>query len=220
MLALDSAQGDLAKAQASIEAWFNSGMERVSGWYKRRMQAVLLGLGLVVAVFLNVDSMKVASELYHNDVLRAAVVAQAGAVTKSDKPPAAGADNLVSLNDLNLPIGWKGGTDSWFTVLAKTVPVSILGWLLTAFAISFGAPFWFDLLNKLMVLRSTVKPQDKVVKGNSETPQSQENKPASLQGTESAAVSSTSAAVLASMDHSTFQSNEWSSGDDPQGGAI
>src|SRR5207248_2780133 len=33
--AVDTAQGDINKAQASIETWFNSGMDRVSGWYKR-----------------------------------------------------------------------------------------------------------------------------------------------------------------------------------------
>lgn len=32
-----------------------------------------------------------------------------------------------------------------------------LGWILTALAISLGAPFWFDLLNKLMQLRGVVK---------------------------------------------------------------
>jgi len=33
----------------------------------------------------------------------------------------------------------------------------IVGWLLTALAISLGAPFWFDLLNKLMKLRGAVQ---------------------------------------------------------------
>ena len=36
-----------------------------------------------------------------------------------------------------------------------------LGWLLTALAVSMGAPFWFDLLNKFIVIRSTVKPKEK-----------------------------------------------------------
>ncbi len=36
-----------------------------------------------------------------------------------------------------------------------------LGWLITGMAISAGAPFWFDTLNKFMVVRSTVKPQEK-----------------------------------------------------------
>jgi len=35
------------------------------------------------------------------------------------------------------------------------------GWILTAIAVSLGAPLWFDLLNKFMVVRSTVKPREK-----------------------------------------------------------
>ena len=37
----------------------------------------------------------------------------------------------------------------------------ILGWIITGFALSLGAPFWFDTLNKFMVVRSTIKPQEK-----------------------------------------------------------
>jgi hypothetical protein len=44
----------------------------------------------------------------------------------------------------------------------------LLGWLLTAGAISLGAPFWFDLLNKFMVIRSTVKPHEKSLEEGSE----------------------------------------------------
>lgn len=35
--------------------------------------------------------------------------------------------------------------------------ISILGWFLTAIALSFGAPFWFDLLNKLINIRAAGK---------------------------------------------------------------
>ena len=37
----------------------------------------------------------------------------------------------------------------------------ICGWLMTAFAVTLGAPFWFDVLGKLMVVRSTMKPGEK-----------------------------------------------------------
>jgi hypothetical protein len=37
----------------------------------------------------------------------------------------------------------------------------VLGWLVTAVAIMLGAPFWFDILNRLMVIRATVKPSEK-----------------------------------------------------------
>jgi hypothetical protein len=38
---------------------------------------------------------------------------------------------------------------------------SILGWLITALAISLGAPFWFDLLNKFINLRNAGENPDK-----------------------------------------------------------
>lgn len=60
------------------------------------------------------------------------------------------------INKVNneLAIGWDGG-------LWKNLHwTSILGWLLTALAISLGAPFWFDLLNKLMQLRSSIATKD------------------------------------------------------------
>jgi hypothetical protein len=222
LLSLDSAQGDLARAQANIEAWFNSGMERVSGWYKRRMQAILLGLGLAVAVLLNVDSMKLATELYHNDVLRAAVVAQAGAVSKNEATLSADAASIeTSLKSLNLPIGWKEGDEPWYEELKNAAPASFVGWLLTAIAISFGAPFWFDLLNKLIVLRSTMKPQDKGPKDGSQAPRSQDNRGANLQGaTGFAAASPNPAALPAAMGESAFKGHEWAAGDDPQGGVL
>jgi len=37
----------------------------------------------------------------------------------------------------------------------------LLGFALTATAVSLGAPFWFDVLNKFMVVRSTIKPVEK-----------------------------------------------------------
>lgn len=39
--------------------------------------------------------------------------------------------------------------------------LKLLGIVFTALAVSQGAPFWFDLLNKFMVVRSTIKPHEK-----------------------------------------------------------
>jgi hypothetical protein len=36
-----------------------------------------------------------------------------------------------------------------------------LGWFISAGAVSFGAPFWLDTLNKFIVVRSTIKPREK-----------------------------------------------------------
>jgi hypothetical protein len=51
-------------------------------------------------------------------------------------------------NGFNCQSGWK----NCLVNLLK----SLFGWTITAIALSLGAPFWFDLLNKLMKLRASV----------------------------------------------------------------
>ena len=36
-----------------------------------------------------------------------------------------------------------------------------MGWLMTAFAVTLGAPFWFDLLGKIVALRAAGNPPKK-----------------------------------------------------------
>ncbi len=47
-----------------------------------------------------------------------------------------------------IPIGWGDGSVTW-----KAITSHLPGWLLTALALSLGAPFWFDLLNKVVNVR-------------------------------------------------------------------
>lgn len=61
--AIDLAQGDLDKAKANIENWYNGTMDRMSGWYKRRTQTILFFIGLGVAIVMNVDAILVAERL-------------------------------------------------------------------------------------------------------------------------------------------------------------
>ena len=70
------------------------------------------------------------------------------------------------VNELGLPIGWvfhpqDPADPRAFPDGALPFVLKLLGLLLTGFAVSQGAPFWFDLLNKFMVVRSTVKPAEK-----------------------------------------------------------
>lgn len=74
--------------------------------------------------------------------------------------------DLGKVNNL-VGLGWPDGfcrnfdkahTDG--TNLIFRIFICLTGWLLTALAVSLGAPFWFDLLNKLMQLRSSVQAQD------------------------------------------------------------
>jgi hypothetical protein len=79
--------------------------------------------------------------------------------------------NLLRLQGLGLPVGWNTdvenrwpgwrlhGSEFW-SEWSKLTRIHGLGWLLTALAISLGAPLWFDLLNKFMVVRSVIKPRE------------------------------------------------------------
>ncbi|TKK69392.1 hypothetical protein FC093_08735 [Ilyomonas limi] len=58
---------------------------------------------------------------------------------------------------------------------------SFLGWIITAFAITLGAPFWFDLLNRFISLRSSGKrPDSNTDAGNTNTNNSAAVQPAGV----------------------------------------
>src|SRR5207237_7574921 len=54
--ALLDARGDIDRFRASIEKSFDEVMDRASGWYKRRIQAIVLALALALVVSINADS--------------------------------------------------------------------------------------------------------------------------------------------------------------------
>jgi hypothetical protein len=151
--------------EKSVEDWYNSAMDRVSGWYKRRSQYFIFAIGLVLAIIANADCIDYAKRLSTDASLRQSVVAFAEATAK-DAPSKDDTTSPVDkikketkdLSGIGLPIGW---TEEEQKDKAATVKLHFLGWLLTALAVSLGAPFWFDMLNKIMVIRSTVKPHEK-----------------------------------------------------------
>ncbi|MGI8917368.1 MAG: hypothetical protein ACR2H6_02115 [Pyrinomonadaceae bacterium] len=88
---LDAAGGDVAKARENIEKWYDSSMDRVSGWYKRRAQLTILVIGLFVAIAVNVDTITVAKMLSTDKALRESLVNAADAYAKANASPAAAA---------------------------------------------------------------------------------------------------------------------------------
>jgi hypothetical protein len=169
LTAVDSAQGDLNKAQANLEAWYNSAMDRVSGRYKRSTQKFLFLIALLVAVGMNIDTLRIADYLHSNEAARATLVARAEAAKDDpDFPKQDYKTTIAKLNDLNLPIGWSNYQFGEIESPWQDVVSPLLGWLLTALAATLGAPFWFDVLNKVMVIRSTVKPHEKSQEEGSE----------------------------------------------------
>lgn len=153
---------DVKALQAGVERWFNDTMDRAGGWYKRKVQTILLGLAVVITLGLNADTIMIGNALIRDATLRATVVAAAEQYTHRPAPDSsavqgASLDGLrAELADLQLPIGWSYESQDpaadrdfvwWLT--------KILGLALTALAVSLGAPFWFDVLNRVTKLRGS-----------------------------------------------------------------
>lgn len=267
---------DLAQQQAELERWYDAVMERVSGQYKRNAQKWLLGLGVGVAVGLNINPIAIVTHLRQDPVALSKMVTlaervhtasqeaaqdkvapasdsggkgeagdgesptqppadtpsdpnQAASEPKSAKanaettapppetvPCASSATDWSSLSacqsalaEAGIPLGWSQAA------LARTFPAcypspgfwscygpfksaeasakgkksaesasvekapggkgpgktrsggkwgdllaAIVGWFITGLAASLGAPFWFEMLGKIMTVRSSFKPKD------------------------------------------------------------
>ncbi|HMQ48687.1 MAG TPA: hypothetical protein PKA00_14060 [Saprospiraceae bacterium] len=176
---LKEADNDLEAFKGKIETWYDDIMDRASGWYTRKIERMLLVLGLSIAIIFNVDTLTVfnrLSESSQTDLDKLVALAEA---TAEDPALAAAYDTLpvtadrlaqqelqkdiygkikTGLDELDknsLGIGWgediELSNDIFFWLFKA------FGWLITAVCISKGAPFWFDLLRKLVNFRSTGK---------------------------------------------------------------
>ena len=155
------AAGDVSRFRASLETWYDEAMSRVSGWYRRRVQFWLWVWALAVTVGLHVDTIQIARVLWTDDATRDAVVAraeQAAGAPLTEATLANAAGSVQELEALKIPIGWAGSFpagdwphDVW------VVALNAFGLLITAVALTLGAPFWFDLLKKVANIRSAGK---------------------------------------------------------------
>jgi hypothetical protein len=169
---VDAAGNDVSKARENIEAWYNSSMGRVTGWYKRRAQLIILFLGLGVVIALNADTIAITTSLSSDKAVRDSLVAAAQEYVKqqpnnqqSDKPTKKVEMYMNLVRNQGLPLGWNKGNplsipDEKKPDESTSWPMKVIGWLITTIAISLGAPFWFDLLNKFISVRSSLKPKE------------------------------------------------------------
>ena len=137
--------GNVNRIRDEIAAWFDSGMERVAGAYKRQTQAWGFCIGLACAIFLNIDTVRIANDLWSRPV----AVKEISVTTNMTAETA-----LSEANKLGIPYGWDakalgnlyaGPNMNWIYM--------VIGWLISAVATLFGAPFWFDALQKFVQLR-------------------------------------------------------------------
>ena len=182
--ALLDARGDVDRFRETLERSFDDVMNRVSGWYKRRVQLVLFLIGLALVCAANADTFSVGERLWKDDAVRAAVVAEAArgeerttcpdADAGDDDPLDRAAECVDGIQELGLPLGWtkdtipdESASNEPFRFVMSWLG-KLLGLLITALAISMGAPFWFDLIGRIARLRGS---------GPAEPPGSKDDRP-------------------------------------------
>ena len=163
-------QEQLQRFQKEIEIWFDQSMERASGVYKRNARGVAILLGTAIAVAANADTIHIINRLSKDSMLRSTVNLYAeqlvgnNAETKLDNLTSlrkVQKDVDIALDEVALPFGWseqnslqrdKQGNVLWLALISK-----LFGWILSGVAISMGAAFWFEALNKIINIRNAGK---------------------------------------------------------------
>jgi hypothetical protein len=236
------ASGDIEVFKRRVEEWFDATMQRLSGWYTRKLKRITFGVAFGIAILFNADTFFIVQKLSHDSDARKQLVASAtqyakdmepffnkatantGAPSESKTPnllpsspvekkvgdslpeektpsgdgqlvssetttPIKPGDSVVLARIRNLALradtlinediqyasqtlglGWSAynkPTNPAYCV-SKSAFICwskrFLGWLLTALAISLGAPFWFDLLKKVISIRAAGANPDEAAK--------------------------------------------------------
>lgn len=82
---------ELETDRKKVEKWFEDSMDRVSGWYKRRAQWIMIGIAILVAVGLNANTLRIVERLQQEPSTRAAVVKAAESALAMESQKATGA---------------------------------------------------------------------------------------------------------------------------------
>jgi len=171
-------ENDKTACVSAVEQWYDHTMDRVNGLYKRYTQGWLIGLGMLLAVVFNANLFMITQRMWTSKDARDAVTATAQMYSCKGGEPCTLPNYETARNEIQsklgdeLPLGydwkyvrsyWQAGADpehSGMMAVAGHWAFNFTGWLLMAIAVSLGAPFWFDLLNKLVNLRLTgLKPE-------------------------------------------------------------
>ena len=159
-----------------LERWYDTNGDRLTASFKRRkIMPLTIIMAILITVGLNADSLMIGKYLYDHKEMSKQFADKASTSIESYVPRMDSIKKLapdtspVTIEKLNsnlalvrqdidsfykaipdLPLGWKNGK-----IEIKKFPAHILGWLATILAICLGAPFWFDILNKVASLRGS-----------------------------------------------------------------
>ena len=165
---VQSVEDELYQFKSEVQIWFDRSMDRATGVYKRNAKGVAFLIGFGIALAINADTLHIVSRLMTDSILRDALVKKAEVTANIDCPSGQkdqSTDGQLEClrtqvnQSIPLPIGrdavnLKQQTEEskgWFFPPLRP----LLGWLISGFAISMGAAFWFELLGKFINIRNS-----------------------------------------------------------------
>ena len=177
---------DIKVFQKKVEDWFDDVMARAKDWFADATKWRLFFIGFALAGILNADTLQIYKSLSTNAAVRDQLVEEAETFSQNNTT-VTGIDTSKTFEQakqdfetrkqaymdvvkLPLGIGWTEGTPipkgfwDWLIKLA--------GWALTGVAVTLGAPFWFDMLRKLLAIKgSSSGSNNNTSTGNGKTPE-------------------------------------------------
>ncbi|MBL0110683.1 MAG: hypothetical protein IPP42_07430 [Saprospiraceae bacterium] len=166
----------------NVERTYVEMMDRVNGWYKRKIGLFIFWIGFIICVIMNVDTLEIVKILSNDPEKRKQMVELAKQTIEAREAHQntpndvqnkelyellrSELDSTKAIIDKSKTImanGWGNMTTS--QILNNSMPWNgnkFWGFLITALALSLGSQFWYDLLKKLVEIRGAgVKPEER-----------------------------------------------------------
>lgn len=161
-------ENSIEDIRAGIEEWYENAMTRISGTYKVLSQRTMFFICLVTVILFNIDTAQIINNLAANPEkaieMADKAMAQMGEMD-ADKiaDPKLWEDNLGELQEISktslenytqtgLIVDWANDPIFKGEKMAdkpRLILMKIIGLLISALAGSLGAPFWYELINKI-----------------------------------------------------------------------
>ena len=167
---IDDLKEQANQFKKEVETWFDRSMDRSSGVYKRNAKGVAILIGIAIAILTNTDTFFLLNRLSRDSAIRSVITQRA--IQQAESYP--NDINVIrqaqqDLSDASVPIGWQNINQQLDleplntsqgnhanAILRKIwkVIAMLCGWVVSGLAIAMGAPFWFDVLNKVINVRN------------------------------------------------------------------
>ncbi len=158
---------EMSQFKNEVETWFDRSMDRASGVYKRNAKGIAILIGISIAILTNTDTFHLIKRLSQDSVIRSTITQSASQRIDYIKDSEARKEIDQLLGNASVPIGWQNINQQFerleirdsnklnvlLIIILQGVKV-ICGWIVSGLAIAMGAPFWFDILNKVINVRN------------------------------------------------------------------